>query len=249
MNFNDILMVAATQGGGAAAAWTPLSLGASLKAWWDAAYNPTLITETAGAVSSWKDIVGAYDVVQATGAAQPIYSATSFNGTPGVTFDGTDDELTLVGVPAGIPTAAVPCEMWGLVDQTQAAAVAGFLAILAYGNTGGTSRHIRRATDGSTNRANILVNNNASNTNVDFSGRHVVRGIVGATTSNMNVDGIAGTDLVVVPATATTRLRIGAQCNTAAAGFWKGGVAAVLVTAPLSAGEAASMYSYLNTRL
>jgi hypothetical protein len=247
---NVAALVAGSGGNGPAPApWTPLDLGADLLAWWDAEYDPLLITETAGAVSSWKDIVGAYDVVQGTGAAQPIYSATSFNGTGGVTFDGTDDELTLVGVPAGLPTGANPCEMWALVDQTQGAATAGFLAILAYGNTGGTSRHVRRATDGSTNRANILVNNNASNTNVDFSGRHVVRGIVGATTSNMNVDSVAGTDLVEVPNTATTRVRIGAQCNTAAAGFWKGVIASVLVTAPLSAGEATQMYGYLNARL
>ena len=49
--------------------WSPFALGSDLFACWDAERSD-LITHVGGAVSSWKDIVGGYDVVQAVGAAQ-----------------------------------------------------------------------------------------------------------------------------------------------------------------------------------
>jgi hypothetical protein len=49
-----------------ASRWTPLKLGTSLLAWWDAE-RTDLITQASGLVSSWKDAVGGYDAVQAAG--------------------------------------------------------------------------------------------------------------------------------------------------------------------------------------
>ena len=52
------------------------------------------IVLNAGNVSSWpnRGLNGAA-AVQATAANQPAYSASSFNGQPGVTFDGVNDSL------------------------------------------------------------------------------------------------------------------------------------------------------------
>src|SRR5688500_3331977 len=69
-------------------------LGASLLAWWTAD-RADLITLSGSQVTSWKDVVAGYDVVQGVGGSRPLWSATSFNGAPSLTFDAIDDELTL----------------------------------------------------------------------------------------------------------------------------------------------------------
>lgn len=72
----------------------------------DAAYMDVRrnLTESGGAVSQWDDVYGNYSFVQGTGSKQPAYSATSFNGGPGLTFDGSDDQLVDANF-TGIPTA------------------------------------------------------------------------------------------------------------------------------------------------
>ena len=76
-----------TGGGGfmPVVAFTPLLL-AGLVAWYKA---DTGVTESGGAVSQWDDQSGNnWHLTQATGSMQPTFSATSFNGKPGITFDG-----------------------------------------------------------------------------------------------------------------------------------------------------------------
>lgn len=57
-----------------------------LLAWWDASEG---IAVTGSGVSSWIDRQSAYVLAQATDGARPAYSATGFNGSPGLTFAGT----------------------------------------------------------------------------------------------------------------------------------------------------------------
>lgn len=233
--------------------WAPGALGSSLLAWWDAE-RTGLITQTAGAVSSWRDIVGGYNCVQATGAAQPIWSATGFNSRPVVTFDGTDDELTLTTVPAGIPTAAAPSELWGVFDQT--ALVADTTVRHAFNIGSGaasTARALSRSVVTATNRANVIAGNGTNitvpNTSAAFSGRHVVRGIVDGTTAYCELDGNLSSGTASVPTTATNRLRIGATSSTSATLFWQGGINTVLVTSLLTTTQADLLRAYLNRRL
>jgi hypothetical protein len=240
--------IAASSGGG----WSPLALGSSLLAWWDAERSD-LITQSGGLVSSWKDIVGAYNVAQGSGSLKPIYSATSFNGRPGITFDGLDDQLNLAGVPAAFPTGSDPCEMWGLVDQTRLGTDANDGAIVAYGNGVDAGRTAMRRSVSNTNRAVAMVGTGAAhptsvNSAVDFSGRHVARAIIGSSTSNQNVDGVAGTDASIVPATSATKLVIGGDALTTPGSPWQGVHNSVLITAPLSAAQASLMYAFLNAR-
>lgn len=65
--------------------WTPVDLGASLKGFYLASADKTIAT----GVSQWTDLSGNNNhLTQATPANQPAWSATSFNGRPGITFDG-----------------------------------------------------------------------------------------------------------------------------------------------------------------
>lgn len=248
MRFPDIVAVAAAQGGGVP--FAPADLGASLLAAWDAERADLI---TGASVSSWKDTVAAYDAVQATGANQPAYSATSFNGRPGVTFNGTSSELTYAAT-TGLPTSATACEMWALVDQTALAADATIRFIVAWGGTASTNNRLLRRSVSTLNRGSTSVGNGSTSVAsqtiaVDFSGRHLIRGIVSATDTSAVIDGTAGGANAVVPATGTTRLRLGAGTANTAANFWQGVINCVFITDLLSAGQAAQMTAYLNARL
>lgn len=67
--------------------WTPFALGSALLAFWDAQVLSSFTFNTTN-VASWTDQKASIVASQGTGSIQPSYSATSFNGGPGVTFDG-----------------------------------------------------------------------------------------------------------------------------------------------------------------
>lgn len=233
--------------------WTPRRLGASLVAWWDAERSD-LITQASSLVSSWKDIVGAYDVVQTTGASKPAYSATSFNSRPGITFDGLASELTLVGIPASFPIGAVAGEIWGVVDQTALAADATNRQAATYGNgASSTVRGLTRSVSVGVNRAAYYcgdgTSKHADEATVNYSGRHVHRGIADGTTIYSEIDGTRSSGVASVPATAAGRVRIGANSTASAGNFWQGVISTVLVTSILTAAEATQLYAFLNRRL
>lgn len=231
------------------AADTPLLLGSSLLAWWDASHGVTLNGST---VSAWADRKNGHTVEQATAAARPAFSASGFNGAPGLTFDGSDDELTLASQP--FPSGANPVELWAVVQQDALVADTSNRNVIAYGGLVNTDlRTLRRRVDGGANQLAGGIGNGATiviapETTVDFSGRHVVRVSVGAAASQASIDGIAGAETAVVPATGTTRVRIGANTADTAAGFWHGKMRDVIVTAPLTDKQAALLLAFLMDR-
>lgn len=81
--------------------WTPAALGAPLALWLDA-NDASTITLNGSTVSQWGDKSGnGRNAVQATAATQPVYSATSFNGKPTLTWDGIDDAMQIsMSLPA-----------------------------------------------------------------------------------------------------------------------------------------------------
>lgn len=240
-------------GGLSPASWTPANLGASLYAWWDA-QRPDLITASGGLVSSWKDSVAAYDATQAIGSARPTYSATSFNNAAGVTYDGSDDELTCTDAALLAKLgAATSYEMWGVVDQAALVADTSLRFALSVGNGNTTSRRAGRSVVTGVNRASVQVGNGsttgtATNPTVDFSGRHSVRYQTTATESVTEVDGVTMTAVSVVPSTTATRIRLGATANPTAASFWQGVFSSLLFTAPLTASQATLMFAWGATR-
>jgi hypothetical protein len=225
------------------------ALGSDLLGYWEA-NRSDLVTIATGA-SSWKDIVAAYDLAQVTAGAQPAYSATSFNGQPGLTFDGTDDSLLLASVP--FPTVATPCEIWALIQQDALPANTTERRIFSYGGGGvGNYRSIQRVVVGGVNRVQMTIGDGAAaqtitGTNVDASSRHVIRAQFGATSSSLTVDGVAEGSFSVVPSTGNTRTRMGANSATTASLLMNGKIAALLVTKPLTT-EATAVQTWLNAR-
>jgi hypothetical protein len=231
--------------------YAPTSLGSLLIAWWTAD-RTDLITLSSTKVTSWKDAVAGYDLVQATDGARPVYSATSFNGAPGVTFDGTDDYLSLESVP--LPTGADPCEIWMLIQQDTLAADTSGKQIFAYGgNAGASRRSLTRSVVTGVNRARSNTGTggatvDVTDTAVDFSGRKVLRAVFSATETTLTIDTTTTGPTAAVPATGTTRVRFGSSTNDTATGFWNGKMRDIIVTSPLSAAQAAALKTYLDSR-
>lgn len=241
-------LLSPAQGGGS---WTPARLGASLYDMWDAERSGDLAL-TGAAVTGWASARNGYPAAQTASNAKPAYGATSFNGRPGVTFDGVDDELTYAGTGV-LPTGAAPGEIWVLADQTAVAADAATRSALTYGNATNVARSVRRSVQAGVNRFAGSVGDGAatlSNTNtaVDLSGRHVMRLVVTGTQQRAEVDGLSAAASAVVPATAVNRTRLGATSSTTAAGFWSGVLAFAAITDLLSIEEAAQMLAYLKAR-
>lgn len=250
MRFSDILMTAAARGGGGD--WTPASLGSSLLAWWDAEHADR-ITRSGGLVSSWTDVVGGYTLTQATEAAKPTYSATSFNGQAGITADGTDDELT-GAFPGSFPTGATAGEIWVVTDQQSLGAdSSNNRYAVAIGNANAAGRALYRGGNGITNRLTTIVGDGAGKTSqlttADFSGRHVIRSIADGTNIYAEVDGVRSVATACVPATTGSRVRVFANASSTAGSFYAGAHCAVLFTSLLSAPQATQMYTFLNRRL
>ena len=234
--------------------WTPGALGSALFDAWDAE-DAGAVTQSSGSVSEWRSFRG-LQAQQATGANQPAYSATSFNGRPGITFNGTTNELTVTGVGT-LPVGATEGEIIALLDQTALPADTTARYAFSYGGNAGaaTNRAIRRAVSGGVNVVTGNVGNGTSGIITsaapgDFSGRHVVRIRVSTTTGQADMDGAAGSATAVSggPMTGSDFVRIGANTTTTAENHWSGVMSWVGVTAPLTNDQFALLLQYLKTR-
>jgi hypothetical protein len=232
--------------------WTPASLGASLYDMWDAERADTL-TLAGAAVNAWASVKNGYSAAQAISASKPVYSATSFNGRPGVLFDGADDELTYAGTGV-FPTSASASTIWILCDQLAAAADTSVRYLMTYGgNAFITARGARRAVVTGVNQASL---NYGSSGGVstrpvapgDFSGRSVLRLEIKPTEGYASLNGTRGTAVSGVPTTATTRTRLGASTEDTASFFGHFVASFIAITGALSDAEAAQMTAFLKTR-
>lgn len=79
--------------------WTPGQLGSATSHWWDSAdaATLTLVGTSPVKVSHWasKGSVASATWVQNTDGRRPTYSATARNSLPGLTLDGSDDQMLL----------------------------------------------------------------------------------------------------------------------------------------------------------
>lgn len=238
----------------AAPAFYPTDLGASLLAFWDAERTDLITKDGSNLVSSWKDVVGGYDAVQAIGASKPLWSATGFNGRPCVIPDGIDDEMTLAPVPAGIPTGANGCIIFALVDQTALPADATARIAVSYGSsTTNTARYVARIVASGQNRVQAQAGTGGAavnaNLTADFSGRHLAAAVITGADVIAQMDGVSSSPSAGVPGTATGRLRLFASAAGAAGAFWGSPASAILVTSPtLTAEQLASLAAWANTR-
>jgi hypothetical protein len=164
-----------------------------------------------------------------------------------VRFDGVDDELSFTGAVT-YPSGSAGGEIWALTSQDALVADTGLRVLFDYGGSTSAYLGLIRSVVSSVNRATSAKGASASNNvNVDLSGVHVLRHIWTATGMSVEVDGTAGTggsDSTAIASTVT--LKIGSFVNSTL--FWNGTINSIWLTAPLSAGQAASMLAYLKTR-
>jgi hypothetical protein len=231
---------------------TPISiLGSKVLAWWTAD-RTNLITLSGSQITSWKDVVAGYDCVQAVSGARPLWSATSFNGAPAATFDAGDDELTLASVP--LPSGANASETWGILQQDALVADASTRRWFAYGGaTNNDSRYASRTVNAGANVPSYSVGTGGTFASAvavagaNFSSRHVHRVIATGSQIRQQLDGGTVTsDTAAVPATGTTRVRIGA--STGGIGFWNGKVRDIIVTSILTTDEATALLAWALPR-
>jgi hypothetical protein len=218
-------------------------------AWWDTDRSDLMTLNTA-AVAGWKDSKAGYDCV-AAGSVRPAYSATSFNGVPGVTLDGVDDCLTLASQP--FPSGAASVEIWVVVSQDSLVAEPTTRHILSYGGDSLNDQvRLTRIVSGGVNRLIMGAGTGAAQITAtapgDFSGRCVIRCRVTPTAIFASVNGGAEAQTNGVPAIGTNRFRMGANANSAAGSFALAQYRDVLTLTPLSSEKATFLQNYLMAR-
>lgn len=235
-----------------ASGYSPVvALGSNLIAYLDA-NRSDLITQS-GSVSAWRDIVAGYTFSQGTGAARPLYSATGFNGSPAVLFDGIDDNMSSLDAAllANFPPTAA--ELWVLAGNTALPADAATRSAAAFG--GGTTAFqlcVRRTVITSVNRGQGSAGNGSTSVTsiegtIDLSSRHVMRSIATNSAISIEIDGVVSTPAAVTTNIGAARAVVGALAG-GTSNFWQGPVAAVLITKPLPTDQADSLRTYLMNR-
>lgn len=225
--------------------------GTDLIAYWDA-NRGDLIRSISSVLNSWTDIVGGYVLSVADGPTSPGYSPTAFNGAPCLTFSNAQYMTTTdANLMAALPSGANPCEIWIVCSQEADPADTTERYAVGYaGSSVVTGRAISRVVTTGVNNARGRTGIGASATSVtdtgDFTGIHVIRHIVGATTSSISVDSNTAVSAAAVPATTNTRLRVGSIPAAGASNNWQGKIAAVIITQPLSADKATALHNYFG---
>lgn len=220
-------------------------------AWWDSSVG---ITKTGNAVTGWRDRKSDIEVLRAGADTSPTHQDTSFNGAPGVLFDGVANRLSIAALPGIIPIGANPVWAYFVVQQDSLPADAATRHMLSYGGSGAAvARYFRRVVTGGSNRAQATVGSGGASTSVSyvsglFEGRQLAIMKVGATATSVSLNGAAPASSAVVPATGGTNgLVIGAN-HTSAGFFFKGIIRDIVLTAPLSAENEANLQAFLMAR-
>lgn len=217
-------------------------LGAALHMFWDAE-APDSITLAGAAISAWADMMGGHAPAQAIEVARPLYSAAGFGGRPAIVFDGIDDCLVLASVPFDPEVA--PIELWACIDQGPVSESPAFFLSGGSGGTGGSAGVL---VTGGGARFFGYGGDLAIDGGMEASGRHVVRAVFGGSSVGISVDGGALTEVEALSTMGAGQLRIGADSEDVAGGFFKGAINALLVTAPLGPEAAGRLAAILKAR-
>jgi hypothetical protein len=232
------------------AVWTPLELGAKLLAWWDAEYSAGF-SLSGSLVTSWTDRKASIALSQATTGFKPVYSATSVNSRPGVTFDGTDDVLQLASTT--LPVGANPSTIWTLTNELRPSATTGVGTLFAYGGTA-ASRRVRRTSSSSVSRAQTVIGvagASVSDATVVFDGVHVAKFTFDPTAIRIEVDkaGAASAAHTLNTSATSPRTAMGASELSSPSLFANAAINSVLVTdGTLTTDQEAQMWAFLKAR-
>jgi len=229
------------------------ALGSDLVEAWDVSRSART-DDGAGLISALVGLKSGY-VLSAATTARPTYSATSFNGNPGLTFNGTANVMacTTAGLLSAVPDGAEAGEIWVLCSQAALVADTGARYAMGYGAALNTGRVAGRAVASGVNRGRIATGDGSASqvrneTTIDLSTRHVIRATIGARGGVVYVDGVASAALTVTPSTTASRVVMGANPAASPGNFWEGVIAFVAITLPLSTSKAASLSAHLMGR-
>ncbi|WP_297105090.1 hypothetical protein [uncultured Devosia sp.] len=229
--------------------WTPLALGDKLLEWWTADLLSSL-TIVGGYVSAWRGMKNGYELTQASSPSRPAYSATGFGGRPCLTADGIDDFLSAEST-FNLPIGNDAVDFFGIIQQDALPADTTARHLMGYGGALSTDRRlVLRLVDTGVNRARVAVGTGSgtggvTGTTVDFSSRHLVRGLMGNSNVRMDVDGQVSGTSGPIATTASVRTRFFSSTGDSPANFWKGAARDMLFTAPtLTAQEVAALEAW-----
>jgi hypothetical protein len=194
--------------------------------------------------------------------AQPQYSATSFNGRPGVTGNGTTQYLEVTTGISGMPTGSTACEIWVIANQPDADSVTNTRHFGGWGNTATTAVRARSIykTRTSTIASLTILCGNGSGVDVQtltpaasgFVGRHVARGVWSGTTFTPHLDGVAGTANTETTNTLAARFRLFADPTNSGGGpvqfYSNATINAYMVLPILTADQITAMTAWCNQR-
>lgn len=205
------------EGGPRVGRWNPLDLGRGLMpAWWAAADLAD------GLTSSFKDRQHQIDLT-ASGSARATASGGWLNA------DGVANVMSLTGVPSVLPTGAAPSCL---------------ITVHRHNGDGSSNNNLfgygvaanGRALRTSTSAAGILSTGDAvtaGDVAISETGLHIAVGIFSGTRATGRIDGMpfagSNADLALVPATATTRVRMFGSLGTSASNFWAGALRHAIV--------------------
>jgi hypothetical protein len=175
--------------------WTPLNLGASLLAWWDA-QDLTKFVFNAGKVASWTDTKSGIAATQATAGFQPAYNAAGFGAKAGLVFVPANTTSLAV---AALASSTVPLTVFAVCNSAVATgAIIGSTANagLEFRTNNGSGLQFELL---SQQTASLGVSNNASvaNTNAfvlaTYDGNNFAFRVNGSPANNgVNAFGLAG---------------------------------------------------------
>lgn len=250
-----------TGSGGSGAPATPATiLGSLLHADFDAA-DPGIVLN-AGNVASIPNRGGdSAAMVQATAASQPAWSATSFAGGPGMTFDGADDSMACA-LASAVPVGRRPY-MWVVFKANNTTAANQIVAAL-YGNianepyfvvwsnrTGAPSKFsngMKPNAAGSADAGTFLTNTETANTHLSEVG-DTVNGTAGYVLDGAPTDVTGGGTVAVVTAQTLVELRAGAYGVAPSAQFSGCTIRRIIVANNLpSAAQLTAMRAYLRSQ-
>lgn len=229
--------------------WTPASISsATPRGFIDFEDNSKITTATG--VSQITDTISGSNFVQATAAAQPLLITSATTGRQVASFDGTDDNLAIASIPTNWPTGSTA---GGFAVVANCPSSASTLTLFAYGGASASShRGLQRLADlGFRALVGDGGSKTADNSSVlPSSGRHIVTVPISATQFSCDVDGSVGALTASVPATGTSRARIGCGASTSAASFFAGEISAVVVwSGTLDATDLQNLYLWGSSRL
>lgn len=220
--------------------------GSGLQLWLKGDFGPL----TSGSnVTDWIDLSGSgNNLAQATGANQPLYVASSLNDLPAVSFDGSNDYLSLTsGFGPDLTTGA---SIFAVIKP----AGTGTATYITSGNTGPSNQVSMQTLN---TQAQLDAYNGSTSSAVTTASSSITVGkfqIVsavhtGSASASININGYSIASGSVQDLTNTSRSLNYLGANSSLATFWNGEIAELLVySKSVSVAERAAIEAYLAVR-